>query len=108
MNQSCNSKMVLDCLLGLLLQLCSLHGLCRNLRLSLGTYDCLCLQVGFCTLYTFYAYPDTKRFRLSQILVLPPFQHKGIGAALLQAAYVMADKCNAVDVTVSLTMFSLF
>ncbi|DBA71639.1 TPA: putative uncategorized biosynthetic cluster [Trebouxia sp. C0005] len=55
--------------------------------------------VGFCTLYTFYAYPDTRRFRLSQILVLPPFQHKGIGAALLRAAYVMADKCNAVDVT---------
>ena len=66
------------------------------------------MQVGFCTLYTFYAYPDTRRFRLSQILVLPPFQHKGIGAALLRAAYVMADKCNAVDVTVSLTMFSLF
>ncbi|KAL0047452.1 hypothetical protein WJX82_003744 [Trebouxia sp. C0006] len=55
--------------------------------------------VGFCTLYTFYAYPDTRRFRLSQILVLPPFQHKGIGACLLRAAYVMADKCNAVDVT---------
>jgi len=36
---------------------------------------------------------------LSQILVLPPFQHAGIGAGLLRAAYVMADKCNAVDVT---------
>ncbi len=73
-----------------------------------ATDYCLSLQVGFCTLYTFYAYPDTRRFRLSQILVLPPFQHKGIGAALLRAAYVMADKCSAVDVTVSLTVFCLF
>ncbi len=60
----------------------------------------LSVQVGFCTLYTFYAYPDRKRFRLSQILVLPPFQHHGVGAALLRAAYAMADKCDAINVTV--------
>lgn len=58
------------------------------------------LQVGFCTLYTFYAYPDKRRFRLSQILVLPPFQRHGIGAALLEGAYAMADKYDATDVTV--------
>ena len=58
------------------------------------------MQVGFGTLYTFYAYPDKRRFRLSQILVLPPFQRRGIGAALLQGAYAMADKYDATDVTV--------
>lgn len=55
--------------------------------------------VGFCTLYTFFNCPDRKRFRLSQIFVLPPYQRHGIGAALLKAAYALAAECNAVDVT---------
>lgn len=32
------------------------------------------MQVGFCTLYRLYAYPCSSRLRVSQILVLPPFQ----------------------------------
>ena len=64
------------------------------------------LQVGFCTLYTFFNYPDRKRFRLSQIFVLPPYQRHGIGAALLKAAYALAAECNAVDVTVRLAFLS--
>lgn len=60
---------------------------------------CTC-QVGYCTLYTFYAYPDRKRYRLSQILVLPPFQRKSVAANLLKAVYTLAEQINAVDVTV--------
>ena len=58
------------------------------------------LQVGYCTLYTFYAYPDRKRYRLSQILVLPPFQRQGVAAALLKAVYDVAQRDAAIDVTV--------
>ena len=61
---------------------------------------CIC-QVGYCTLYTFYAYPDRKRYRLSQILTLAPFQRKGVAASLLKAVYTLAKQNNAVDVTVS-------
>lgn len=66
------------------------------------------MQVGFGTLYTFYAYPDRRRFRLSQILVFPPFQRRGIGAALLRGAYAMADKHNATDVTVNTSSLLTF
>jgi hypothetical protein len=33
-----------------------------------------CVQLGVTTLYKFWAYPDTARIRLSQILVLPPYR----------------------------------
>ena len=33
-------------------------------------------QIGFCTLYNYYAYPDKTRVRVSQILVLPPYQRQ--------------------------------
>lgn len=57
-------------------------------------------QLGYCTLYTFYAYPDKKRYRLSQILILPPYQRKGTAASLLKAVYRLAEQNNAVDITV--------
>lgn len=34
----------------------------------------LLLQLGLATLYGFWAYPDTTRLRLSQVLVLPPYR----------------------------------
>ena len=34
------------------------------------------------------------------MLVPPPHQGKGIGRALLEAAYLAAEACSAVDVTV--------
>ncbi|XP_031552908.1 histone acetyltransferase type B catalytic subunit-like [Actinia tenebrosa] len=39
--------------------------------------------VGYMTVYHYYAYPDKLRPRISQMLVLPPFQKQGHGAKLL-------------------------
>lgn len=61
---------------------------------------CVPLQVGFCTVYAFYAYPESTRMRVSQILVLPPYQRQGVGRLLLQAVYRLADQQQALDVTV--------
>lgn len=57
-------------------------------------------QRGFCTVYRFFSYPDRQRLRVSQVLVLPPFQRQGVGRALLEAVYALADSHNALDVTV--------
>ncbi|KAJ2563169.1 histone acetyltransferase 1 [Coemansia sp. RSA 1822] len=38
--------------------------------------------VGFSTVYNFYCWPDRKRARISQFLILPPFQGQGHGSAL--------------------------
>eukprot|EP00798_Chlamydomonas_sp_ICE-L_P003312 gene3312-13339_t len=40
--------------------------------------------LGLQTLYKFWAYPDSNRLRLSQVLVLPPYQGIGIGKKFLQ------------------------
>lgn len=51
-------------------------------------------------MYSLYAYPDRTRLRLSQILVLPPHQGRGVGSSLLQGFYALADQRGAVDVGV--------
>ena len=51
-------------------------------------------------MYSFFSYPERSRLRVSQVLVLPPFQRQGVGRGLLQAAYALADTRNALDVTV--------
>ena len=56
--------------------------------------------VGMSTIYAFYVFPDKERFRLSQALVLPPYQGKGIGTAIIDATYELAKKRNVVDLTV--------
>jgi len=42
--------------------------------------------IGYCTCYRYYLYnpksPDTSRIRISQFLILPPFQHQGHGKNL--------------------------
>ncbi|KAJ1737736.1 histone acetyltransferase 1 [Coemansia sp. Benny D160-2] len=38
--------------------------------------------VGYCTMYQFFHWPDRKRARISQFLVLPPFQGQGHGSQL--------------------------
>jgi histone acetyltransferase 1 len=43
--------------------------------------------VGYCTVYRYFAYPDKLRPRISQFLILPPFQRQGLGAHLLQSLY---------------------
>ncbi len=68
-------------------------------------------QVGYCSTYTFHILPGggtstqhssgtQHRLRLSQMLVLPPYQRSGIGSRLIQAVYKLADMRDAYDVTV--------
>ncbi|KAK8553302.1 hypothetical protein V6N13_062111 [Hibiscus sabdariffa] len=58
------------------------------------------LLLGFAALYRFYHYPDGSRLRLSQILVLPPYQHKGYGSHLVEALSNVAISENVYDLTV--------
>jgi len=41
--------------------------------------------VSFATVYEFFVYPSSTRARLSQIVVLPPFQRAGLGSEMLGA-----------------------
>lgn len=54
--------------------------------------------VGMCTAYRFYCYPDCSRLRLSQLLTLPPYQRKGIAAAMVKGVYALAAKLDARDI----------
>lgn len=56
--------------------------------------------LGFAVLYRFYHYPDSSRLRLSQILVLPPYQHKGFGHFLLEVLNNVAISENVYDFTI--------
>ncbi|KAK3106449.1 hypothetical protein FSP39_020292 [Pinctada imbricata] len=42
---------------------------------------------GYMTVYNYYAYPEKIRPRISQVLVLPPFQKQGHCAQLIQTFY---------------------
>ncbi|CAM6019746.1 unnamed protein product [Sphagnum balticum] len=54
---------------------------------------------GFCTVYRFYHYPDSTRLRISQILVLPPYQGQGYGFRLVEMINKRAVEHNCYDVT---------
>jgi histone acetyltransferase 1 len=56
--------------------------------------------VGYTTLYKFLRYPTGWRLRVSQILILPPFQRQGHGQRLLQAVYTEAREKQFVEVNV--------
>lgn len=57
--------------------------------------------VGYCTVYRYYAYPDKLRPRISQFLILPPFQRLGLGTHLLQTIYDRyRDQDSVVDIAV--------
>ncbi|KAI0320300.1 histone acetyltransferase type B catalytic subunit [Amylostereum chailletii] len=43
--------------------------------------------IGYSTLYPFWCFPDKVRLRLSQFVILPPFQHQGHGSGLYDAIY---------------------
>ncbi|PRQ46895.1 putative histone acetyltransferase [Rosa chinensis] len=62
-----------------------------------GIYNIL---LGFTALYRFYHYPDSSRLRLSQILVLPPYQHKGYGRYILEVLNHVAVSEDIYDFTV--------
>lgn len=57
--------------------------------------------VGYTTVYEYYGYPEHKRPRISQMLVLPPFQKLGIGTRMLEVIYNFY-RCqkNVIDITV--------
>ncbi|XP_071826710.1 histone acetyltransferase type B catalytic subunit-like [Apostichopus japonicus] len=57
--------------------------------------------VGYATLYRYYAYPDKIRPRISQFLILPPFQRRGHGCRFLRSIYSDVQKDSQVlDITV--------
>jgi histone acetyltransferase 1 len=62
--------------------------------------SCRYLTIGYLSVYQFYAYPDKTRYRVSQMLILPPYQKGGHGAELLEAVYRdAAQSSSVIDVT---------
>jgi histone acetyltransferase 1 len=58
-------------------------------------------SVGYASVYCYFHYPDKVRPRISQFLILPPFQRKGIGSKLLQKIYqYYQSQENVCDITV--------
>lgn len=56
---------------------------------------------GYTTVYEYYAYPQNKRPRISQMLVLPPFQKLGLATQLVETIYKFyQSQKNVVDITV--------
>jgi len=57
--------------------------------------------MGYMTVYHYFSYPDKIRPRISQMLILPPYQKKGHGVQLLDTItnFYMA-KTEAVDISV--------
>lgn len=43
--------------------------------------------VGYSTVYLYYSYPENVRPRVSQMLILPPFQKLGVGTHLLKVIF---------------------
>lgn len=57
--------------------------------------------VGYTTVYMYYAYPDQIRPRISQMLVLPPYQRLGVGSKMLAVLYAQfRSDARVRDVTV--------
>ncbi|KAF9821637.1 hypothetical protein IEO21_00483 [Rhodonia placenta] len=50
---------------------------------SIATYH----FVGYSSLYPFYCFPERVRMRISQFVILPPYQQEGHGSALYTAIY---------------------
>ncbi|XP_071526683.1 histone acetyltransferase type B catalytic subunit isoform X2 [Panulirus ornatus] len=56
---------------------------------------------GYMTVYEYYAYPSNIRPRISQMLVLPPFQRIGLGAEMLNSIYsYYKNDAKVLDITV--------
>ncbi len=55
---------------------------------------------GFATIYRFYAFPAGSRLRLSQLLVFPPLQRRGVAGALLAGVRALAISRDATDYAV--------
>ncbi|VDK34906.1 unnamed protein product [Taenia asiatica] len=56
---------------------------------------------GYLSVYKFYAYPEHVRPRLSQMLILPPFQKMGHATRLLETVYKdLTPLTEVIDITV--------
>ena len=55
---------------------------------------------SFATVYEFFVYPGATRARLSQIVVLPPYQRKGLGGKMLESVRAYSKIKEFADVTV--------
>ena len=60
---------------------------------------------GMATLFSMYGFPDRIRLRVCQVSVLPPCQKQGLGMALVEAAFKVADQRGCLDVTVRFFFF---
>ncbi|TDL27661.1 histone acetyltransferase type B catalytic subunit [Rickenella mellea] len=57
--------------------------------------------VGYSTLFPFYCFPEMVRMRLSQFVILPPYQRLGHGSALYTAIYqYVLDQSRIAELTV--------
>ncbi|KAN0064866.1 histone acetyltransferase 1 [Thecaphora frezii] len=57
--------------------------------------------VGYTSLYRFWCWPDAARVRLSQFVILPPYQKNGHGGALYSAVHgKMLDRDEVSEMTV--------
>ncbi|KIK99725.1 hypothetical protein PAXRUDRAFT_452578 [Paxillus rubicundulus Ve08.2h10] len=53
--------------------------------------------IGYSSLYNFYCFPENVRMRLSQFVILPPYQRQGHGSELYKAIYQYILTCPAVS-----------
>eukprot|EP00127_Corallochytrium_limacisporum_P003586 Clim_evm69s150 gene=Clim_evmTU69s150 len=57
--------------------------------------------IGYTSTYDFYGYPDGKRVRVAQVVILPPFKGRGHGRELLKCIYTAGESdATVVDVQV--------
>jgi len=63
------------------------------------TLDFSYAVAGFCTVFRFYAYPERIRPRVSQILMLPPFQKMGLGSEMLKAITSQYQMNEVLEIT---------
>lgn len=57
--------------------------------------------VGCVTVYAFFVYPEHQRYRISQMMILPPFQKLGVGTKFIESIYnMLANEPKVIDITV--------
>ncbi|RKP09791.1 acyl-CoA N-acyltransferase [Thamnocephalis sphaerospora] len=57
--------------------------------------------IGVCTMYHFFCYPDHERVRISQFLILPPYQGQGHGSRLYNT---ICDRLRADSKVIEITV----
>lgn len=65
--------------------------------------------VGYSSVYEYFSYPESRRYRISQFIIFPPHQNLGLGTELLTAIYNhLGAYENIFDITGTCLLFSLF